>query len=563
MKRLALLIVSLALVAGFLATAGSTSDPRQAIRSELPALLPPGANLYLGFTDLRTDLQRLSGSELWQTYDGGANHESFIRSRLWLRFQDRLTQMETLVGAPLDGPGMSRLAASTCALAFYEVGEIEFVYVGRADLETELLDALSGMEGRFQDQAHGDVAYHVVRDEMLGTELAWAVSGGYIVVSDRESLLQSSLDLIAGTGPSLADDPGFHEVVAGLPVDGDQLAYLNLARLRDDGYFRTYWMQKDHAVLAEYEAFGAAVSWNQGRATEHRFLVHDVPGTGDGLQAPDPTDLFAVMPADALAVKAVAAADPGEAAAVFLDGALNTGTPVDSFRTPLHDLLEAGHLTRSQFDLLVGNQFGVAVLARPYDDTFTVLDRVVVTRPVDRAAAEMLLREVRGALPTVVTERLAGDVKQPFLLKREKILGSDVWTFDLYTRGIYAPSFTYVDGWLVMANSLHGVEAALNARSRKSNLATLGAAKELTEVEASGSLRQVLYLDVVASREVYDSVVASMEKGDTFRSWSAQEFWTERMRDLLAILGPVQGVLSWSSHTPEGLEGETIYLVEG
>jgi hypothetical protein len=563
MKRFALWMGSVALVVGLLVTASSNSDPRQAIRSELPSLLPPGANLYLGFTDLRTDLQRLSGSELWQSYGDGANHESFIRSRLWLRFQDRLTQMETLVGAPLDGPGLSRLAASTCALAFYEVGDIEFVYVGRADLETELLAALSGMEGRFQEQSHDGETYRLVRDEMLGTELAWATAGGYVVVSDRESLLQTTLDRIGGTGPSLADDPGFHQVIDALPPDGDQLAYLNLARLRDDGYFRTYWMQKDRAVLSGYEAFGAAVTWEQGRATEHRFLAHDVPGTGDGLQAPDPTDVFAVLPDDALAAKAVATADPAEAAAVFLDGARNTGEPVDSFRTPLHDLLEAGHITRAQFDLLVGDQFGIAVLARPYDDTFTLLDRVVVTRPVDRGAAEVVLRQVRAHLPGVVTERLAGDVRQPFALKREQVLGVDVWTFDLYTRGVYAPSFAFVDGWLVMANSVHGVQAALEARSRKETLAVVDATQDLMEVESTGSTRQVLYLDVDTSREVYESVVSAMEKGDTFRSWSAQEFWTERMRDLLVVLGPVHGVVSWSSHTPAGLEGETLYLFEG
>ncbi len=563
MKRFALIVGTFVAVAGLLVTASSTSDPRQAIRSELPALLPPGANLYLGFTDLRADLDRLSGSELWQTYDGGANHESFIRSRLWLRFQDRLTQMESLVGAPLDGPGFSRLAASTCGLAFYEIGEIEFVYVGRADLETELLDALSGMDGRFQEQTHAGTAYKIVRDEMLGTELAWATADGYVIVSDRESLLQSSLDLIGGTGPSLADDPGFHQVVDQLPPDGDQLAYLNIARLRDDGYFRNYWMQKDRNVLADYEAFGAAVTWEQDRATEHRFLVEEVPGTGEGLRAHDPADVFAVVPGDALAVKAVAAADPAEAAAIFLDGARNTGTPVDSFRTPLHDLLEAGHLTRSQFDLLVGDQFGVAVLSRPYDDTFTLVDRVVVTRPVDRGAAEVVLRQVRTHLPGVVTERLAGDVDQPFPLKREKILGVDVWTFDLYTEGVYAPSFAYIDGWLVMANSIHGVQAALDSRSRKTNLAEVPAARELVDLDTHGSVRQVLYLDVDASRETYEAVVSAMEKGDTFRSWYAQEFWTERMRDLLVILEPVEGITSWSTHTPEGLMGETVYRIEG
>ena len=70
--------------------------------------MPTGANLYLGFSDLQADLERLDGSQTWVGFEEGENYESFIRSRLWLRFQDRLTQMESLIGAPLDGPGARR-----------------------------------------------------------------------------------------------------------------------------------------------------------------------------------------------------------------------------------------------------------------------------------------------------------------------------------------------------------------------------------------------------------------------------------------------------------------------
>ena len=557
-------VLALAVAAGLLVSAGSTPDPGQAIRSELPSLLPPGANMYLGFTDLRGDLQRLESSGIWSAYEHSDNHASFIRSRLWLRFQDRLRQMEMVTGAPLDGVGFSRLATSTCGLAFYEVGDIEFVYVGRADLESSLLDALGGMEGRFQDREHGEVDYRIARDPLLGMELAWAVEGGYIVLSDREPLLLETLDRITGSGPSLADDPGFHQVVAQLPADGDQLVYLNLAGLRDDGYFRSYWMQKDRAVLQQYEAYGAVVSWDDGRATEHRFLPLEVPGRGGAGNAPSPADALAILPGDALVAKSVTAARPGEVAAAFIDGGRGTGEPVDSFRTPLHDLLESGDLTREEFDLLVGDCFAVAVLARPYDDTFTLLDRVVVTRPAQPTTAGVVLRKVQEALPAQVTGRLAGDVQRPFPMVREAVLGHDVWTFDLYTRGIYAPSFALVDGWLIWANSIEGVTAVIEARAQKRTLAQSKATRDLIQLEpAAGSMRQVLYLDLDTSRDTYETVMIAMQHGDTFRSWSAQEFWTERVMDLLHVLGPVQGITSWSSHTDEGLEGETVYVFEG
>lgn len=565
MRRLRLPLTLVALTGALVAllTAGSAGDPRHAIRQELPALLPAGANFYLGFSDLQADLDRLGASGLWSSFEGGGNHEAFIRSRLWLRFKDRLIQLEALIGHPLDGPSMDELAASTCALAFYEVGDIEFVYVAREDLETRLLQALGEMSGEFQTARHGDVSYRTVRDDLLGTELAWATSGGYLVVSDRENLLKETLDRIDGGGASLANDPGFRKVVDALPPEGDQVVYLNLARLRDDGYFRRYWLQKDRTLLEQHEAFGATAVWEEGKVAEHRLLAREVQGNPDAPDAPEPTEAFRLVPGDALAAKGYAAADPAEAAAVFLDGGRATGEPLDAFRTPLHDLLAAGDLSRDQFDALVGDRFAVAVLARQYDGTFSLLDRVVVTRPVDEVASRAAFEQVVAALPRRVTERLAGDTSRPFPMTERTVDGQQVWTFDLYTRGVYAPTLAWVDGWLVQANTVESARAVFAVAGGRGSLAEVPDAQRLAHAASAGPMRQALYLDMAGSRDAYEAIVGAMERGDTFRSWDAQEFWGERMRDLLGALSAVQRVGSWSTETPAGLRGETVYLLGG
>jgi len=559
--RIPLTILALAAAVLALATAGSTDDPRRAIRDELPSLLPPGANLYLGFTDLAADLDRLGNSHLWGMFQGDENHEAFVRSRLWLRFQDRLTALESLVGAPLDGPSMQSMAAGTCALAFYQVGDIEFVYLAREEVAEGLLRSLGEMTGDFQTARHGDVSYRIVRDDARGLARAWPSVDGYLVVSDRERLLHESLDRIAGSGASLADDPGFREVVEGLPPDGDQLLYLNLASLRDDGYFRRYWLQKDRVLLERHDAFGATAVWDTGQVSEHRLLSREVDGAPDAPDAPDPTEVFRVLPGDSLAAKAFSAADPAEAAAVFLDGGRESGEPLDGFRTPLHDLLEAGAISRAEFDALAGDRFAVAVMARQYDASFTLLDRVVATRPADRTAADAAFERVVATLPSQVTGRLAGDTTRPFPLVTRTVGGTEVLTFDLYTRGVYAPTLAWVDGWLVMANTVEGATAVIEAASGKNSLDRVGDARRLAT--ASGPMRQALYLDVAASTEAYHDVLDAMERGETFRSWTAEEFWGQRMQDLVGALESIRGVRSWSTETPTGLRGETVYLLEG
>ncbi len=560
--RLTLFTTAAVLAGGLLLAAGSNPEPRQVIRGEIPSMMPPNANLYLGFADLRGDLERLGASEAWNAFLAGPNHEEFVRSRLWLRFQDRLAQLEALVGGTLDGPSLQRMAASTCGLAFYAIGDIEFVYVARADAEAELTAALVDLDGRFETTQHGGVDVHVARDMALGLELAWARAGGYLVVSDRLRLLETTLDLVAGSGPSLADDPAFQRALDGLPPDGTQLAFLNLANLRDDAYFKSYWMQKDRAVLEQADAFGATVAWGDDGITEHRMLVQDVPGGPEAVAA-DPLDALVAMPADALVIKSAAAAEPGEAAAVFLDGGRGQGSPVDGFRTPLHDLLEAGALSRDEFDALVGDRFAVAVLARSVEPRMPVLDRVVVTRPTDAETAERLLETMRRELPPLVTARLAGDVERPFPMTSVLVEGTDLWSFDLVTRGIYGPALALRDGWLIQASNAASARAVIEALARGRSAAGRADSAALAGQVEEGSVRQVLLVDLAAVRTTYGQIVDAMERGDTFRSWEAREFWGTRVRDLLHVLSAVDGVSAWSSRTDEGLVGQTVYRIGG
>src|SRR5580704_3404109 len=95
----------------------------------LASQFPAGAVLYLEAKDFGALLADWNASAEKRDWLAGANYEAFSRSTLFLKLTDAQTQFETAAGVPPDDALLSAVAGSSSAIAMYDIGKLEFLYV--------------------------------------------------------------------------------------------------------------------------------------------------------------------------------------------------------------------------------------------------------------------------------------------------------------------------------------------------------------------------------------------------------------------------------------------------
>src|SRR5712692_4907679 len=90
-----------------------------------------GALIYLQAKDLSSLLSDWNGSPQKREWLGSGNYEVFSRSRLLLRLKDAGKQFATTAGLPPDMNFMSQVAGGESALALYDIGKLQFIYITR------------------------------------------------------------------------------------------------------------------------------------------------------------------------------------------------------------------------------------------------------------------------------------------------------------------------------------------------------------------------------------------------------------------------------------------------
>ena len=133
-----------------------------------------------------------------------------------------------------------------------------------------------------------------------------APTDSYLLVASQLSSIESSLDILAGSTPSLAQDPGFATAWAGLPsdrlaafyADGTQLRTALQAQLSSGGTAAATAMVADGLLGLIPDHFVGALRADADHVTA---LLQAQPNPSAPPMAVRATDLAAHMPASALA----------------------------------------------------------------------------------------------------------------------------------------------------------------------------------------------------------------------------------------------------------------------
>src|SRR5208337_2414211 len=202
-----------------------TSPPEPA----LSRYFPSGASLYLQAKDFSSLLSD------WDNSD---------ENRLWLK--DANTEFSKAAGVPTDANLLRQVAGKQSALAIFDIGKLEFLYITRLPSASSMQSTLWQTRSKFDTRSAGGVTFFLRCDPESEREVAFAVTGDYLLLATREDLLAGALQLLAsGDARSIEAEPWWSQSVAAASAEGDLRMVLNLEKIVPSPYFRSYWVQQN------------------------------------------------------------------------------------------------------------------------------------------------------------------------------------------------------------------------------------------------------------------------------------------------------------------------------
>ena len=249
--------------------------------------VPAGALLYLegkNLSGLLADWNKSAQKQQWVTSD---NYEIFSRSRLFLRLKGAGDQFAAAAGLPPDMDLLSQVAGSRSVLALYDIGKLQFLYITRLPTANAMQTVLWQTRAKFETRSAGGVNFYLRRDPGSEREVAFAISGDYLLLATREDLLAGALQLMAGSKDrTVEQEPWWLESVAAAGPAGDLRMVLDLDKLVPSPHFRTYWVQQNITDLKPYSAGISDLYRSSQQYREERVLLKRTPPTEASVAPP-------------------------------------------------------------------------------------------------------------------------------------------------------------------------------------------------------------------------------------------------------------------------------------
>jgi len=326
MKRASLLLGSL-LFLGVLAWSSRPTPVAEAF--DFAPNMPHGVLLYLQARDFSSLLRDWNGSGVKQNWLKSDNYKVFAESRLFLRLKEAQGQFAEAAGLPPDMNFLAQAAGKQSALALYDIGNLEFLYISKSSSADAMRSALWESRGKFEPRTAGGAPFYVRSDPASRRVVAFALVNDTLLLATREDLLAGALEAMAGgKEPRLSDEAWYHDALAAAHEAGDLRLVLNLNALVQSPHFRSYWIQRN---ISEIRQFSSSVSdlYRSGSTyrEERVFLRNENARNAGSTAEPAPAltpqgeqavaELLAAVPADAGFYRAAANPSPPQTLALL------------------------------------------------------------------------------------------------------------------------------------------------------------------------------------------------------------------------------------------------------
>ena len=240
----------------------------------LAGYLPPGPLLVLEARDFGALVRGWNASPEKAAWLDSDNHAVFSRSRLYLRLTEAHTEFAAAAGLPASMELLDSVAGSEAALALYDIGNLQFLYITRLPSARALETALWKARSSYETRNAAGFDYFVRTDPASRRVAAFAAAQDYLLLATREDLIAGALTLLAGRpAATVTGERWYAESVRAGGAPGDLRLVMNLTSLVRSPYFRSYWVQQNVSEVRQFGAAIADIRRAAGQIREERVLL--------------------------------------------------------------------------------------------------------------------------------------------------------------------------------------------------------------------------------------------------------------------------------------------------
>lgn len=245
---------------------------------------PRDALVYVQVADVPALIKLLRESDAAAKYLKSRNFEEFKNRHLGLKLASRWQEFNDGAGFSFDFDTISGFAQNRAALAIYDIGKLEFVFIAPVSDEIFAATMLMQNSARFNTEEIDGLPtiYRIAVDADRGRqkqELLFTNVKGRLIIATSERLLARTILNVTGRSNKdrLSDDPTFRRLSNAIEPH-EAAIWLNQAALNNDYYFKRYWLMGNVTDLKNLRAVISDLSFEEGKIVEHReFLLKERP----------------------------------------------------------------------------------------------------------------------------------------------------------------------------------------------------------------------------------------------------------------------------------------------
>jgi hypothetical protein len=379
--KLAAVLAICLLAAGAVWAALDAATPKV----DLAAWVPQGALLSIESQDFAALLKDWNTSQEQTAWLKSDDYVVFSRSRLLGRLQQAQKQFATAAGLPVDGAFLKEMAGTQSFFAWYDIGNLQIVYITRMTPAMAEQSRLLQRRKQFETRQAGGVTFYVktgsgdssTRDsdsssttqttndasatadsDASSTDtqqtIAFAEKGDWLILSTDEDIMSQTLELMSKkentADDGLASEAWYKEAKAAASGPaGDLRMVLNMEEIVKTPQFRTYWIQQNITEMKQYKSAVTDLYRDTNGMREERVLLPEPDSAQEASPDIDLGKLTALVPDHIVIYRALAKPTEADALTALQEKVLarSVGDYEDTKTAPVADIStpQAGNVT--------------------------------------------------------------------------------------------------------------------------------------------------------------------------------------------------------------------------